>query len=85
MVLEDNIIGKKILYVDSVGGTGNYLDNDRFNNPCFLNIYNDLLYVIDKNNFCVKVYDLNLKFMIEVTFLFRGLMITICQQLITIK
>ena len=62
LVLEDNIIGKKILYVDSVGGTGNYLDNDRFNNPCFLNIYNDLLYVIDKNNFCVKVYDLNLNY-----------------------
>jgi len=62
LILEDNIIGKKILYVDSVGGTGNYLDNDRFNNPCFLNIYNDLLYVIDKNNFCLKVYDLNLNY-----------------------
>jgi len=60
LVTEDNIIGRKLVYVDSMGGTGTYLDIDKFNNPCFLNIYKNDLYVLDKGNFCIKVYDSNL-------------------------
>ena len=57
---EDSIIGRKIVYVDSMGGTGGYQDADKFNNPGFLNLYNNNLFVIDKGNYCIKVYDSNM-------------------------
>ena len=60
LFLEDNIIGRKILYVDSVGGTGTYQDTDKFNNPSFINIHKTNLYVVDKANYCIKVFDSNL-------------------------
>jgi len=60
LINEDNLIGRKILYVDSIGGTGTYQDTDKFDEPGLLNIYNNYLYVIDKKNSCMKVYDSNL-------------------------
>ena len=60
LIFEDNLIGRKILYVDSMGGTGTYQDIDKFNNPSHINIYERDLYVVDKNNYCVKVFDSNL-------------------------
>jgi hypothetical protein len=62
LFVEDNLIGRKILYDDSVGGRGSFLDENRFNKPSFLNIYEDLLYVVDKNNYCIKTFDLNLNY-----------------------
>jgi len=61
LLLEDNLIGRKILFEDSVGGgTGTFLDKTKFDNPGYINIYKDLLYVIDSNNYAVKIFDLNL-------------------------
>jgi hypothetical protein len=60
LFLEDNIIGRKILYVDSLGGTGTYQDTSKFNNPSFINIHKTNLYVVDKANYCMKVFDSNL-------------------------
>ena len=60
LILEDNIIGKKILYVDSMGGTGTFENKDKFNFPSYINIFNNLIYLIDKNNYCIKVFDSNL-------------------------
>lgn len=60
LVAEDNIIGRKLIYQDSVGGLGTYLDVDKFNGPCYLNVYNSDLYLVDRNNYCIKVYDSNL-------------------------
>lgn len=57
---EDNIIGRKIVYVDSMGGTGTYQDIDKFNNPGFLNLYQNNLYIMDRGNYCVKVFDSNM-------------------------
>lgn len=57
---EDNIIGRKIVYVDSMGGTGTYQDIDKFKNPSFLNLYQNNLYIMDRGNYCVKVFDSNM-------------------------
>jgi hypothetical protein len=61
LIVEDDIIGRKILFEDSVGGgSGTYLEKTKFNNPGFINIYENSLYVIDKNNYAIKIFDLNL-------------------------
>ena len=61
LILEDDIIGKKILFDDSLGGgEGTYLDKTKFKAPNFINIFENLLYVIDTGNYCLKVFDLNL-------------------------
>lgn len=61
LIVEDNLIGRKIIFVDSVGGgDGTLLDKTKFSKPAFLNLYNDLLYVMDKGNYAVKIFDTNL-------------------------
>lgn len=61
LIIEDNLIGKKIIFVDSVGGgDGTLLDKTKFNKPSWLNLYNNILYVMDKGNYAIKMFDTNL-------------------------
>jgi len=59
---EDDIVGRKILYVDSTKGSGPNNEFNRFSNPTKIDIYEDNIYVIDKDNYAIKTYDLNLNF-----------------------
>ena len=45
-----------------IGGTGDAEKKYEFNNISGLTIFNDKVYVLDSNNFAIKVYDLNLNF-----------------------
>jgi hypothetical protein len=56
--LTDALSGSKLVSLNQVGGVpGNRLSNNGFNNPTEIKAYNDLLYVCDSDNSCVKVYN----------------------------
>jgi len=69
LIVEDDLIGRKILLADNIGGSkGTYLDKLKFDNPGLINIYFNNLYVIDRNNYAVKIYDLNLNWVNTIKF-----------------
>lgn len=56
--LTDALSGSKLVSLNQVGGVpGNRLSNNGFSNPTEIKAYNNLLYVCDQDNSCVKVYN----------------------------
>ena len=58
--LELNITNPKFNYGLSVGGLGKDEEPNRFNSPSELAYANDMVYVLDYNNYCIKQYNSNL-------------------------
>jgi hypothetical protein len=69
--IESNLFGKKsgvIAFLQLfVGGFGALEDNDNFNAPKQIVYRNENLYVIDYNNFCVKVFNKDLNWLYTYT------------------
>jgi len=60
----DNLLQNILVYQNSVGGYGTYADNTKFNAPCSIDFLNSTLYVLDKDNSCIKTYDRNLNWLL---------------------
>jgi hypothetical protein len=60
----DNILQNILVYQNSVGGYGTYADNTKFNVPHSIDYFNSTLYVLDKDNNCIKTYDRNLNWLL---------------------
>lgn len=59
--LTDNtILQDRLVYVDSMGGFGDYTDQSFFNSPQSIDTYKSHLYVLDSGNGCVKQFDQDL-------------------------
>lgn len=60
---DPTIVNRKIL-VDSIGGTGNALAQTKFNTPDLVYANHEInrLFVHDRNNRCIKIYDTKLSF-----------------------
>ena len=56
----DNIRDNTFYETEIIGGFGGIRDNYSFNEPRILQFYKDRLYVYDKGNLCIKVYDKDL-------------------------
>jgi len=54
------ITNNRLTYIDSIGNYGGFSSKTNFNNPQAITIYQDMLYVLDSGNKCIKRYDLNL-------------------------
>jgi hypothetical protein len=59
----DNILNNKLIFLNSIGGFGDYDGDSLFNNPLSLTIYNSNIYVLDSGNSCIKQYDINLNWL----------------------
>jgi len=60
----DNLLKNILVYQNSIGGYGTFIDNTKFNNPVSIDYYNSTLYVLDASNKCIKTYDKNLNWLI---------------------
>jgi len=60
----DNLLQNILVYQNNIGGKGNFLDTTKFNNPHSIDYFNSTLYVLDKNNSCIKTYDRNLNWLL---------------------
>ena len=59
--LTDNtVLQDRLVYVDNIGGFGDYTDQLSFNAPQGIDTYQSWLYVLDSGNSCVKQYDQDL-------------------------
>ena len=56
----DTIRDNTFYETEIIGGLGGVRDNYSFNEPQVLQFYKDNLYVYDKGNLCIKVYDKDL-------------------------
>lgn len=56
----DTIRDNTFYETEIIGGLGGVRDNYSFNEPRILQFYKDRLYVYDKGNLCIKVYDKDL-------------------------
>lgn len=57
---DDKVLQNKLVYVDNIGGYGDYTDQLSFNAPQSIDTYESWLYVLDSGNGCVKQYDQDL-------------------------
>jgi len=60
---DDSLLQNILVYQNSIGGTGTYADNTKFNSPSGIDYFNSTLYVLDAANGCVKTYDRNLNWL----------------------
>ena len=60
----DNLLQNILVYQNSIGGLGTYVDNTKFNSPRSIDYLNSVLYVLDRNNACIKTYDKNLNWLL---------------------
>ena len=60
LLTDNNIYEDELIYLDSTGGYGNHYENNLFNVPRSLDVYNTDVYVLDSGNGCVKKYDKDL-------------------------
>lgn len=63
-ITDDFVLQNKFVYIDSIGGYGEYNDNHLFNDPRNIDVFNNELYVLDSGNGCVKRYDQDLNWKI---------------------
>lgn len=59
---DDNVLANKVIYVDTLGGYGDFTENTFFNKPNSIDIYNSFLYVLDAGNGCVKKFDIEFNY-----------------------
>lgn len=62
LLYNDVIYPKSLVLTKVIGGVGEARDRYKFNNIKSLDVINDKVYVVDRDNLCIKVYDLDLNF-----------------------
>ena len=60
----DNLLQNILVYQNSIGGTGSFIDSTKFNVPHSIDYFNSTLYVLDRGNSCIKTYDKNLNWLL---------------------
>lgn len=73
LLTNNSVLSGRIVYQNSIGGTGTYDNPLQFNRPIGTAIYGPTLYVADSNNSCIKQYDTNFNW-ITTHRLFRDLL-----------
>lgn len=63
-ITDDFVLRDKFVYIDSIGGYGEYNDNNLFNDPRNIDVFNNELFVLDSGNGCVKRFDQDLNWKI---------------------
>lgn len=62
LLYNDVIYPNSLVLAKVIGGTGDAQDKYRFNAVRSLDVVGNKLYVVDRDNYCIKIYDLNLNF-----------------------
>jgi len=60
----NNVLQNILVYQNSVGGYGTFIDDTKFNLPNSIMYYNSQLYVLDAGNSCIKKFDRNLNWLL---------------------
>jgi hypothetical protein len=60
----NNVLQNILVYQNSVGGYGSFIDDTKFNSPNSIMYYKSQLYVLDAGNSCIKKFDRNLNWLL---------------------
>ena len=60
----NNLLKNILVYQNSIGGLGTFINNTKFNTPISIDYLNSVLYVLDAGNSCIKTYDPNLNWLL---------------------
>jgi len=59
-----NLLQNILVYQNSIGGLGTFVDNTKFNTPVSIDYFDSVVYVLDAGNSCIKTYDRNLNWLL---------------------
>ena len=65
-IFTDRIYPETLVLAKAIGGTGNAEKKYKFNNISGITVFDDRLYVLDADNFAIKIYDTDLNFITSV-------------------
>lgn len=65
-ILTDRIYPETLVLAKAIGGTGNAEKKYKFNNIGGITVFDNRLYVLDVDNFAIKIYDTDLNFITSV-------------------